>query len=269
MAERARQRFILIADIGNTDTVFGLFRDSAPVATWRVPDKHFRTRNDVWNRIDRHLRASRIEPDDVKGAAISSVNPGLTRLAVSAIRQHLHIIPIVIDGTLDIGMKLRYKNPRLLGPDRICNAYAARHIYGGPVIAVDCGTATTFDLVNARGEYCGGAIAAGLRTSADALTRSTARLPGIDLSFPKHDLGTDTVSCMKSGVLLGAVDSMNGMMTRLKKITGDETKVVLTGGYSKLLAPHVTHQHELEPLLVLKGALMIYSRIEGRRKHPA
>ena len=256
---------VTVVDAGNTDVVFCVFRDEEPLRSWRVPAKLLRTRNDVWKRFEKEFRARELDPEDVGGSVICSVNPVMTKLCSSALRQHLRHLPLVVHDGVDTGIVISYDNPRRLGADRLCTAAAAYHLMGGPVIAVDCGTATTFDAVTSEGEYIGGAIAPGIRTSAEALHSSTAQLPKFELKFPSGPIGSDTVPGMQSGVLFGAVDAINGMLERMKGILGPGTKTVLTGGFAELLKHHLSGIDDVRPLLVLEGALRIYHNAWDRK----
>ena len=256
---------MVVVDAGNTDVVFGVFRGDVPLKTWRIQAKLLRTRNDVWRRLEKELKASRLDPEDVGGSVICSVSPAMTKLCSSALRQHLRHLPLIVHNRVDTGIRIRYDHPNHLGADRICNAVAAYHLMGGPVIAVDCGTATTFDAVTSEGEYLGGAIAPGIRTAADALHSSTAQLPRIEMKFPSGPIGSDTVPGIQSGVLFGAVDAINGMVERMKAILGPGTKTVLTGGFGELLKPHIRGIDDFRPLLVLEGALRIYHHSRDRK----
>jgi type III pantothenate kinase len=269
LSELSPNALVIAVDAGNTDVVFGVYREEVPLKNWRVPAKLLRTRNDVWRRIAKELRDSRLEPDDVEGSVISSVNPDMTKLSSSALRQHLRHIPLIVHAGVDAGIRIRYDHAQRLGADRICNAVAAFHLLGGPVIAVDCGTATTFDAVTAEGEFIGGAIAPGIRIAADALHSSTAQLPKIVLKFPAGPIASDTIPGMQSGVLFGAVDGINGMLERMRATLGPATKTVLTGGFAELLQPHIRGIDAMSPLLVLEGALRIYRHHHERTAaHP-
>ena len=265
MFDSSLHRLVAVVDAGNTDVVFGVFRDGLPLKTWRVHAKLLRTRNDVWRRLEKEFKASRLDPEDVGGSVICSVNPVMTKLCSSTLRQHLRHLPLIVHSGVDTGITIRYDHPRHLGADRICNAVAAYHLMGGPVIAVDCGTATTFDAVTTDGEYLGGAIAPGIRTAADALHSSTSQLPRIELKFPSGPIGSDTVPGIQSGILFGAVDAINGMVERMKAILGPGTKTVLTGGFGEMLKPHLSGIDDFRPLLVLEGALRIYQHARDRK----
>jgi len=255
----------VVVDAGNTDVVFGVFRGDVPVKSWRVPAKSLRTRNDVWKRFEKEFKGLELDPEDVGGSVICSVNPVMTKLCSSTLRQHLRHLPLIVHDGVETGIVIRYDSPKRLGADRICNAVAAYHLMGGPVIAVDCGTATTFDAVTSEGEYLGGAIAPGIRSAAEALHSSTAQLPKIELKFPQGPIGSDTIPGIQSGVLFGAVDGINGMLERMKAVLGPGTKTVLTGGFGELLRPHINGVDAFSPLLVLEGALRIYHHARERK----
>lgn len=255
---------IVIIDIGNTDSVIALYPRRKRSVDLRLPNSSVPAGNDLWPRIDKFLRASRVAPGAIEGTAISSVVPRLTNVFSRVLKSRLGITPVVIDGSMDIGIKIRYDDPLALGPDRICSAVAAFQHYGGPVIIVDCGTATTFDVVTAKGEFIGGAIAPGIRTAAEALAQRTARLPKVRLQFPRQVIARNTIEAMQSGILYSSLDGIGGMVSRFKSIAGKNAKVVLTGGFASLLASKSSFAHVVLPTLVLDGAYLIHQRLLDR-----
>lgn len=252
---------ILIADIGNTDSVIGLYPRRRRSADLRLSNDMMRRRHQLWTRLRGYLSTAGIAAKHIEGAAISSVVPRLTTIYSSVIAARYHIRPLVIDGSLDVGMKIHYDDPLALGADRICNAVAAFHYYGGPVIVIDCGTATTFDVVTSKGEYAGGAIAPGIRTSAQALVEHTARLPNVTLRFPGRVVARNTVAAIQSGVLYSSLDGMKGVVERMKRTAGMKTMVILTGGFASLMASESDFADAVHPTLVLDGAYLIYRRV--------
>ncbi|HEV8538296.1 MAG TPA: type III pantothenate kinase [Bacteroidota bacterium] len=248
---------VLAADIGNTRTTFGLFIGKTLAATTHMRSADFSTER-IWKQVRSLPRQSGILPAAISGVVFSSVVPRLTRICSIAIRRHLRKNPFVVGGESGGLLRIDYKNPRELGADRICNAVAAFHGYGGPVIVVDLGTAVTYDVVAGDGTFLGGAIAPGIQTAVFALHRRTAQLPDIEARFPRHVIGKSTIENLQSGILYGAVDAMEGMVRRIKAVTGKQTKVILTGGYSALIRRKSKIFDAVEPALVLKGARLIY-----------
>lgn len=256
---------LLAVDIGNTDTVFGLFRKTNLLAEWRAGSASVRTLPRSAQTIRLLLDEASASPKQLGGAVISSVVPAGTRVLASVIRTHFGLAPYVIAGTDPAGLRVGYRTPKTLGADRLCNAVAARARYGAPVIVIDIGTAISYDVVLRSGEFAGGAIAPGIAAMASALTRRTAALPPMPLEFPEHVIGRDTVACMQSGVMFGAVDAIEGMIRRVRKLTGAGTAVVATGGYAGIVARHSRIIRHVEPFLVLEGARLLYERRRARR----
>jgi type III pantothenate kinase len=257
---------LLAIDVGNTHTVLGIFRRSKPVADWRIASATVRTEDEVWLVVKLFLGHASMRARDIKGVVISSVVPELTTAFEDMAKKHLHLSPLTVSAELDVGMPVRYENPRAVGADRICNAVAAFAKYGGPCIVLDFGTATTYDVISKKGEYLGGVIAPGVETAAAELHRRAAMLPKVKLQFPESVVGTNTVSAMQAGILLGALDAMEGMIRRIKKEIGGRAVVVATGGFSSLIAQHTTAIDHIVPPLVLEGARIIYGRLKGRKR---
>ncbi|MGB9592418.1 MAG: type III pantothenate kinase, partial [Candidatus Kryptoniota bacterium] len=174
--------------------------------------------------------------------------------------------PMVVSASLDLGIKIDYEDPHAVGSDRICNAVAGFEKFGGPLIIIDFGTATTFDVISVDGTYLGGAIAPGLETAAQDLQRRAAKLPKIELKFPANIIGKNTVASMQSGIMFGAVESMEGIVRRIKNEIGESAKVVATGGYAGILASASRIINAVEPSLVLEGVRIIYEKNQKKRK---
>lgn len=253
------QRRLLAVDIGNTDTIIGLFVGRIIAAEWRAPGASLRHARRAAQTIRLLLAEAGVPASDVGGAVISSVVPARTRVLAGAVRRVLGRAPYVITGRNQKGIRLGYAAPATLGPDRICNAAAARARYGAPVIVVDAGTAITYDVVLRSGVFAGGAIAPGFAAAAAALTQATAALPPFPLEFPRGGaIGADTAACMQSGVMFGTIDAIDGMIRRIRKRTGPRTTVVATGGHAALVARHSRLIRRVEPSLVLEGARLLY-----------
>jgi len=253
---------LLAIDIGNTHTVFGVFDKKRLIADWRVSSAVSRTEDEIGTQVGAFLKDAGIRPKAIKGVAISSVVPNLTEVFVLMARKYFSAEPVVVSADLHLGIKIRYEDPSMVGADRLCNAVAGFAKYGGPLIIVDFGTATTYDVVSARGDYLGGVIAPGIETSAADLHRRAAKLPKIELKFPKEVVGRDTASSMQAGILYGAVDAMEGMIERIKRKVGRKAKVVVTGGYSKIIRDHSNSIDFYEPSLVLHGVQLIYEKVK-------
>jgi len=261
---------LLAIDIGNTHTVFGIYRKSKLIADWRVTSMLQRTEDEIGAQVGLFLKERSIALKDIEGVGISSVVPNLTDIFGLMARKYFHVDPLIISSSLDLGIKILYDDPNSVGADRICNAVAGYVAFGGPLIIIDFGTATTYDVVSRNGDYLGGVIAPGIETSAVDLHRRAAKLPKIELRFPKTIVGRDTVSSMQAGILFGAVDALEGMVGRiqedLRATEGKEGLVVATGGFSELMSSHSKVIKKCVPSLVLDGVRLIHERTNKTAK---
>jgi type III pantothenate kinase len=262
----------LAIDIGNTHTVFGIFDRKALKAEWRMTSSQQKTEDEVGMQLLAFLHQFKINPRAVNGIGISSVVPDLTDTYVVMGRKYFRHEPVVVGAALDLGFRIHYDDPSQVGADRLCNAIAGFAKHGGPLIIIDFGTATTFDIVASNGDYLGGVISPGVETAAADLHRRAAKLPRVELHFPKKIIGTDTVSSMQAGILYGALDAMEGMVKRLqaeiRNSEGKTARVIATGGFSRLMMLHSTLIEAHEPALVLEGVRMIHERVrrQSRRR---
>ena len=261
---------LLAIDIGNTHTVFGIYRKSKLVADWRVTSMLQRTEDEVGTQVRLFLKEAKIPLKGIEQVGISSVVPNLTDIYTTMARKYFHLAPLIISSALDLGIKILYDDPNSVGADRICNAVAGFALFGGPLIIIDFGTATTYDAVSGTGDYIGGVIAPGMETSAVDLHRRAAKLPKVELHFPKTIIGKDTVSSMQAGILYGAIDALEGMVERihgeLRKREGKKAIVVATGGFSRLMASHSKSITECVPSLVLDGVRLIHERVNSKSR---
>ncbi len=255
---------LLAVDAGNTDTVLGVFDRERLVADWRMASATHRTPDECWLAVKGFCSEAGIAVSSIDRIGISSVVPDLTDVFELVARKYLRLEPVTVHAGLDLGIKVLYNDPAAVGADRLCNAVAGYRKYGGPLIIVDFGTATTYDVVTAKGEYLGGVIALGLESSAAELHRRAAKLPLIDLKFPSRVIGRDTVASMQAGVMLGTVDAVEGIVRRIRTELGGGAKVIATGGLSGLIARHTNVIEACEPSLVLEGIRLICDRIAGR-----
>ena len=254
---------LLVVKIGNSNITVGVFEDSALLATWRAHTETDKSADEYSILLDDFFSSLTSAPDLAgngwKGAALVSVVPPLTSTFQELCRRHLEIEPLVVGPRVRTGMPIRYEDARTLGADRLVAAIAARAQYGAPVLVIDFGTATTFNVVNRAGDYIGGAIAPGLNLAADALHQSTAQLPRVDLAMPPHVIATNTVHAMQSGILLGYVGMVEGMVARMRDELGEPAmRVIATGGLARMLAPQTRVIHAVEPDLILHGLRMIF-----------
>jgi type III pantothenate kinase len=261
--EHSGKAIVLAVDVGNTDTVLGIFRRRKLVAKQRVSTSVMMTENQCRLVLKRLFGRRSTRRGELSGVVISSVVPGVTRIVKTVTIKHYRLAPLAVSASLDTGLTIKYRPPDSLGADRLCNAVAAYTKYGGPCIIIDLGTATTFDVVSGHGEYLGGAIAPGIETAASELSRRARLLPKVRLQFPKNVIGADTVGSMQSGILYGALDSMEGMVRRIRKVIGRQSTVIATGGLSGLIARKSGLIDHIEPNLVLQGSMFIYERVRG------
>ena len=253
---------LLAFDVGNTCTVMGVFDKKSLIASWNISTEHNRTGDEYAIMLKNLFHASCMNIKDVKSVVISSVVPQTMRHLNEMIKKCFSIEPIVVNSDISdsVGIKIKIDNPGELGADRIVNAVAAYSLYGGPVVIVDFGTATTFCVVNGRGEYLGGAIAPGISISAEALFSKASKLPRVDFKLPLSVIGKNTIHSIQSGVIFGYAALVDGMICRIKKEIG-ECQVVATGGLSDLIRGVSKEITKYEPLLTLVGLRLIYDRM--------
>lgn len=254
---------LLCIDVGNTHTQFGVYEKGKLRRDYRVASEVVRTEDEIGIVVLSLLEHDGVKLRSIKGVGISSVVPNVTGILERMSKKYFRCDPLIINTGLELGIKVDYDEPKAIGSDRICVAVAGYEKYGGPLIVLDFGTATTFDVVSKDGVYLGGAIAPGVETGAADLQRRAAKLPRIELRFPGTVIGKTTVASMQSGIMFGAVDAMEGMVRRLRSSLGAEPKVVATGGYARIIAEKTKVIDHIEPALVLEGIRIIY---EANRK---
>lgn len=254
---------ILVIDVGNTNIVLGLMRGDEIVRTFRVTTTA-RTTDETGVLLLTLLGHADLGPSDIEGVIIASVVPSVQFSLEKAIRGYLSVEPLVVGRKLRTGMRIATDNPREVGADRIVNGVAAWHRYGGPVLVVDFGTATTFDCVSADCAYVGGAIAPGLGIAEEALFSRTAKLPRVAVARPGVAIGTNTVHAIQSGLFWGYVGLVDSLVRRCLDELGDAT-VVATGGMSNLISPEVPLITEVDGWLTLRGLRRLYDmNADGR-----
>lgn len=251
---------ILAVDVGNTQTVVGLFDAGELVAHWRVSSDPSITPDELAVKIEALLHVPGFLWDDVDDAIIGSVVPRLTDVWIDVVRLMTGADAMVVGPGLKTGMPIRYDNPHEVGADRIVNGVAAIAGYGSPVLVVDFGTATTIDVIDADGAYLGGAIAPGVETSAEALFRKAARLSNVDLMDPGTAIGRNTRQSVQAGLLLGQAAMIDGLVRRTWSELGYETPVVATGGLAVRIAALCDTVTDVDLDLTLMGLLMVYRR---------
>jgi len=240
----------LTIDLGNTNIVFGLFKGKKLVREWRFPA--------------RPLKIPKIK-DKIDAIMIASVVPSLNKDLKAAVRRRFKCRVHFVSAENIPGLKVRLRNKREIGADRVVDALATYKLYGGPAVVVDFGTATTFDAVSAKGEYLGGAIAPGIVLARDVLYEQAAKLPKIKISAPKGVVGKNTEAAIRSGLVFGYVAMVEGMVGRFKRKLGKKAKVIATGGLSRLICKYTTVVDRIDLKLTLKGLRMIGEELYGRR----
>ncbi len=254
---------LIAIDIVNTNVVIGIYRNSELIAHWRLSSQTARTSDECWILLSSLLKSNSIEMDQVQGGIISSVVPNLTATFMQVLEDYFQHNPIIVSSELKIDLKILYEDPRAVGADRICNAVAGFHRYGGPLVILDFGTATTFDVVSINNEYLGGIIAPGIELTAAVLHQRAARLPKVELKFPASVIGTTTESSIQAGLMFGTVELINGLITRIEGQLGTPVKTVATGGLAKVVVPYTNKIVPVEPFLTLEGLRLIYEQVGG------
>jgi type III pantothenate kinase len=249
---------LLAVDIGNTNITIGVFDGGKMKATWRVATGVHRMPDEYAILLLGFFENQGIAVSKVTDAILCSVVPPLVGVFEDMCRRYLKVSPVLVEAGVKTGVRISMDNPREVGADRIVNAVAAHKLYGGAVIVIDLGTATTFDAVSKEGDYLGGAIAPGIAIATEALFARTAVLPRVELTHPKKAIGRNTVAAMQSGIVFGYAGLIEGIVARIKEELGGKAKVVATGGYAELLARETPAIDEVNPDLTLIGLRLIY-----------
>ena len=259
-AKGAADGLLVLVDVGNTNTVFGVYRGDELIDSFRLSTDRERTADEYGSLLLPLFGRSGLDPTMAEAVVISSVVPPLHFTLDHLARRYFGKKPLFIEPGVRTGMPIRYDNPAEVGADRVVNAVAARERFGAPVIVVDFGTATTFDVVNAAGEYAGGIIAPGIMISAEALFAHASRLYRVDVRKPAELIGKNTAGAMQAGIYYGYIGLVDGILERLLADMPDTRTVVATGGQAELIASGSKYIREVDQMLTLAGLKLIYER---------
>ena len=249
---------LLAIFIGNTNIKLGVFQGKELIASWRLAT-NIHTMPDEYAAILMNLLHHRkMELTDIKDIAIGSVVPPLTGIFQELSQNYCHINALMVEAGVKTGVRIRMDNPKEVGADRIANAAAGFHLYGGPLIVADFGTATCFDTVSREGDYIGGAVAPGMMIAAEALFTRTSRLQRVELVRPRKAIGTNTITAMQSGIIFGYVGLLEGIVARIQKELDEKARVIATGGFSEMIARETRVIEKVDPYLTLVGIRLIY-----------
>lgn len=251
---------LLVLDVGNTQTVLGVYEDSELLVSWRISTDIRKSGDEFWVVLRSLFREADLDTGVIDGICISTVVPPLQAMLEEVCSRYFKTAPVIVEPGVKTGLSILYDNPREVGADRIVNSVAGIHLYGSPLIIVDFGTATTFDAVSSKAQYLGGAIFPGIGISAEALFQRTAKLPRVELVAPKNVIGKDTVSSIKSGMIFGYAEMVDGMVRRIRKEMEGTPKVIATGGLAGIISQHSQEIQHVEPLLTLVGLRLIYEK---------
>ncbi len=258
---------LLTIDVGNTHIMLGIYKKEEILVYWRLPTREDSTEDELGMVVKNLLHNSRLSLKDINAIAISSVVPPLMYSLERMATKYFKVIPLVIGPGIKTGLNIITDNPREVGADRIVNAVAAYNLYGGPLIIVDFGTATTFCGVSEDGDYLGGVIAPGIGISLEALFEKAAKLPRVEIVRPDRVIGKDTVSSMQSGIIFGFVGQVDEIVRRMKAEFRQEPLVIATGGFASLIASESDTINKVNTLLTLEGLRAIHNmNIRGSEK---
>lgn len=248
----------LAIDIGNTNVTLGVFDGDKLRCTWRLATDVYKMPDEYAVTLLNLLQFQKLSVPDIKEVGLCSTVAPLIPTFTELIESYFEVKPLIVTAGVKTGVRIRFDNPREVGPDRIVNTVAGYKLYGGPTIVVDLGTATTFDTISKEGDFIGGAIAPGPMTAAEALFQRTAALPRVQLVHPQKAIGTSTIAAMMSGVMFGYTGLVEGVVGRIEKELGEKATVVATGGYGAIFAKETSVFNVVNPDITLVGLRMVY-----------
>ncbi len=254
---------LLVIDVGNTNIVFGIYKDKELVDNWRIASEKNRTSDEYGLLFEQIFTHYGLKPSDVSSIIISSVVPSLMHTLSSMCIRYFDINPIVVGPGVKTGMDIKYDNPKEVGADRIVNGVGGYEKYGGPLIIVDFGTAITFDAISKEGDYLGGVITPGISISSEALFLRTAKLPKVEIAKPDKVIGKNTINSIQSGLVygyIGLVDYIVENMMNEMSDNGETVKVIATGGFSTLIGSGSKYIQNIDKMLTLEGLRIIHDR---------
>ena len=251
---------LLAIDVGNTHTVIGVYDDVELRAHWRTTTNPEATGDEIWVTVRGLLQESGIVPERVEAVVVASVVPLLENALLALCRRYLDLEPLLVNGNVDLGIEVKVEPPSAVGADRLANAVAAGEKHGRPAVVVDMGTATTFDVIDKSGAYLGGVIAPGVVTGSEELYRRAARLAEVDMHPPRSVIGNSTEESLRSGVYLGTLAMIDGIVNQISAELEDEPVIIFTGGLSSPFISAFEERGTMDPLLTLDGLRLIYQR---------
>lgn len=260
---------LLAIDVGNSNNVIGLFSGEKLLTHWRIRTEWNRTADEYWVLIKEFIIVNKIEAETIDDIIIACVVPTLIRTLEEMSRKYFSCEPLIVGPGIKTGIPILYRNPAEVGADRIVNAVAGYEKYGGPLIIVDFGTATTFDAISKKGEYLGGAIFPGVQISLEALFKNTAKLPRVDLTIPENVIGKSTIESIQSGAMYGYIGLIDSMVTRMRGELGPKTRAIATGGTGQLISSKSETIETFDHFLTLDGLRILYekNRPQGPGRH--
>lgn len=252
---------LLVMDVGNTNITLGVFDGKELEATFRMTTKILRTSDEYGIVVRDLLQHNQIHFSDIEAVVLSSVVPKVMHSLTSAIIKYMKVTPLIVAPGIKTGIRIATENPRQLGADRIVDAVGAYELYGGPVLVIDYGTATTYDLVDKSGAFVAGVTAPGILASAKAMWEEAAKLPEVEIRKPKSILAQETISSMQAGLVFGQIGQSEYIIKHMKKESSYENiKVIATGGLGKLIASETKYIDVYDPNLTLQGMRLIYEK---------